>query len=373
MLVLVRVRADGEARQVRVRDLRRVEDDARVEGDDPLRRGQQRVDVDLGDARLLRDELAEPDEERGEHVLVDGLAAADALERVGDRRLPDELPGERRVERRQGQGAVLEDLDQLAAHAEQQDRAELRIGAAAHDQLVAGPVDHRLDRDALEVLGADLLGDGVPDLGEGLADGIRGAQVEDHAADVGLVGDRPRQQLGDDRVAHGVGRGDRLVLGLGELGVGDRDAVGGEDLLALVLGEQGAALGADVRDDPVDLLAELAALRRDRQARRLVQRAEVVVVAPQVVEQDAGGVRVGEGRDAGLAQDLRALGDVLAAHPGGEDGLAVDLRVLDEGPRGRRRVRHRLRREDRRAGRRSRGPPRRSRAPWRSGPAARRR
>ena len=138
-------------------DVGRVEDDPRVEGDDPLGRGEQRVDVDLGDPRLLGDELAEADEERGEHVDVDRPPAADAAERLRDRRLLDQAPRERRVERRQGQRPVAEHLDELAAHPEQEDRAELRIRAAADDQLVAGPVDHRLDRDALEVLGADLL------------------------------------------------------------------------------------------------------------------------------------------------------------------------------------------------------------------------
>ncbi len=54
------------------------EDDPGIEGDDPLWRGEQRVDVDLGDARLLGHELAEPDQQRGEHVEVDRLAAANA-------------------------------------------------------------------------------------------------------------------------------------------------------------------------------------------------------------------------------------------------------------------------------------------------------
>ena len=52
------------------------------------------------------------------------------------------------------EGAVLEELDELAAHPEQEHRPELRIDRRAEDQLVAGPVHHRLDRHALEVLGA---------------------------------------------------------------------------------------------------------------------------------------------------------------------------------------------------------------------------
>ena len=46
----------------------------------------------------------------------------------------------------------------------------------------------------------------------------------------------------------------------------------------------------------------LAALGRDREPRRLVQGAQVRVVTPEVVEEDAGGVRVRERRDAGLAE-----------------------------------------------------------------------
>ena len=53
-----------------------------------------------------------------------------------------------------------------------------------------------------------------------------------------------------------------------------------------------------------------------------------------------------ERRDAGLAQDRRALRDVAAAHPAGEDRLALDLREPDQLAGGRGRVRHRLRRED---------------------------
>ena len=62
--------------------------------------------------------------------------------------------GQRGIERRQGQRAVLEDLDELAAGAEQEHRAELRVEAAADDQLVAVELDHRLHGHALEMLGA---------------------------------------------------------------------------------------------------------------------------------------------------------------------------------------------------------------------------
>ena len=59
------------------------------------------------------------------------------LQRGEDPGLLHHPPRQGGVERRQGQRAVLEDLDELAAGAEEQHRAELRVEAAADDQLVA--------------------------------------------------------------------------------------------------------------------------------------------------------------------------------------------------------------------------------------------
>ena len=107
-----------------------------------------------------------------------------------------------RVQRRQGQRAVLEDLDQLPAGAEQQHRAELRVEAAADDQLVAVQLDHRLDGHAQEVLGAGPLAHRRLDRADRRARTASASrQVQLHAADVGLVRDRLGVQLEDDRVA----------------------------------------------------------------------------------------------------------------------------------------------------------------------------
>ena len=67
---------------------------------------------------------------------IDRLAPADALEGFEDLGLLHQPPGERGVQRRQAQGAILEHFDELAAEAEEQHRAELRIEAAADDELV---------------------------------------------------------------------------------------------------------------------------------------------------------------------------------------------------------------------------------------------
>ena len=112
-------------------------DHPRVQRQQPLRRGEQRVDVDLLDPALLDDQVAEPDQELLERGQVHRRAAAHALERREDLGLLHHPPRQRGVERRQAQRAILEDLDELAAGAEEQHRAELRVEAAADDQLVA--------------------------------------------------------------------------------------------------------------------------------------------------------------------------------------------------------------------------------------------
>ena len=127
-----RARAGRSSRVVRV-----VQDHAGVEGDQALGRGEQRVDVDLLDPGLLDDELAEADEQLLQRARSTGARPRTPLQRLEDAGLLHHPPRQRGVQRRQGQGAVLEDLDQLAAGAEQQDGAELRVEAAADDQLVA--------------------------------------------------------------------------------------------------------------------------------------------------------------------------------------------------------------------------------------------
>ena len=58
---------------------------------------------------------------------------------------------QRGVERREGQGPVLVDLDELAAGAEEQDGPELRVNTAANDKLVVIRGHDRLHRYPVEM------------------------------------------------------------------------------------------------------------------------------------------------------------------------------------------------------------------------------
>ena len=128
--------ADGSLGHLVQRDFGAVHHHARVERDQAVRRGQQRIDVDFLDPALLGHQRAEAHQEHFERGQIHRLAAAHAFQRLVDLGLLHHAPRQRGVQRRQAERAVLEDLDQLAAGAEQQHRAELRIEAAADDQLV---------------------------------------------------------------------------------------------------------------------------------------------------------------------------------------------------------------------------------------------
>ena len=74
---------------------------------------------------------------------------------------------------------------------------------------------------------------------------VVGAQVQHHAAHVGLVGDLRRVDLQHHRIAEPMGHLDRLVGGAGGLRLGHRDLVGLQKRLRDVLREDFAAFGQD--------------------------------------------------------------------------------------------------------------------------------
>ena len=107
---------------------------------------------------------------------------------------------------------VPDQFDLSPARAEQEHRAELRIGAATDDELVVVELDHRLDGHAQEVLGAAAHRLGIE-------------QVELHPADVGLTHDRLGVELQDRGVGEFRHESDGLLLRVGDPGRHDGDAV----------------------------------------------------------------------------------------------------------------------------------------------------
>jgi hypothetical protein len=133
---------------------------------------------------------------------------------------------QRRGERREGEGAVPVDLDELAAGAEEQHGAELRVYAAPDNDLVPLQAHHRLDGGAGEVLRREVLANGPLHLLVGTSHLFCVHQVQAHPADVRLVGYGVRVELEDYRVAEVFGEPDGFLSAAGYLRLYGRDAVG---------------------------------------------------------------------------------------------------------------------------------------------------
>ena len=136
-----------------------VDDDAHVGGDRALLGREDRVEVELDDLREVADELRHADDDVGERVAVDRVAAAHAVQHL--RRL-DAVEHRQRVvlgRRREAEGDVLQHLDEHAAEAEGDELAEARVGDRADDDLRAA-LQHLLHLDAVD-LGVGLVVLGV--------------------------------------------------------------------------------------------------------------------------------------------------------------------------------------------------------------------
>ena len=174
------------------------------------------------------------------------------------------------------------------------------------------------------------------------------AQVELHAAHVGLVRDGLRVQLQHDRIAHGFGLLHCLIFAACHPRLHGRDAVGRQQRLGFDLGQQGAARRRRRRRsgcapwrtiDPPGVVASPG-------QRRFVQPAQVVGVAPHVGEHARRRVGIGERRDIGLVQKRLSRLHGLAAHPAGQYRFAEYVSVRFELFGGPGRVGHGLRRQD---------------------------
>lgn len=215
-----------------------MEDDAGIEGEHSSGGDEQRVHVDVGNPALLGDELAEAHEKLFERGEVHGRPSTHTLERGEDFRLLNQPARQRGVERRKAEHGVVGHLDELAAGAEEQHGAELRVDAAAENEFVAIARDHRLDGDAEEVLVPRLLTDGVVNLLPRASHGWDITQVQHYAAHVGLVRERLGEKFDDDGKAQLFGVLHRVVLSEGDVCLNGRDAVAIEELFGFDFGEE---------------------------------------------------------------------------------------------------------------------------------------
>src|SRR5208282_3472115 len=98
-------------------------------------------------------------------------------------------------ERRESERAVAIHFDKLSTRSEQEHGPELRVHAAAQDELVSFRPHHRLNRDSEKACRARLCRNGSLDGLKCLPDRIFVKKVQLYAADVGLVRDGFRMDL----------------------------------------------------------------------------------------------------------------------------------------------------------------------------------
>ncbi len=137
---------------------------------------------------MADDQLAEADQDLLEESQVHGRVPPASLKCVVNAGLLHEAAGEGGSERGQAQSLILELLHKNAASAKEQHRAELRIHAAAENELAAGPAHHRLDAHALEVAWAGRFLNRLFDLQPGEPHPLSVADVQTDASHAGLVG-----------------------------------------------------------------------------------------------------------------------------------------------------------------------------------------
>ncbi len=251
--------------------------------------------------------------------------AALAIQRFKNAGLLHHSAGQGRIEWRQGQCAILEDLYQQAPGAKQQYGAKLRIERSAENQFVALLHGEGLNRYTLEVSGAGLGFDRFTNLIEGAAHSGGIGDVENDSAYAGFVDDGEGVELEDDRVSDGGCGRDGGFFCLGDFGRNDGNAVGLEQLLRFVLGKDGAAAAAHRVENFRG--AGAVGMKRGVGRRRLIKAAKVVGVAPQVVEGARGSIGVVEAWNSGTVQNILAGVNRFTTHPGGQQGLSESASI----------------------------------------------
>ena len=219
-----------------------VDHDADIRGNRTVLGGEYRIEVELGDLRIIVHKLRNAHDHIGERVAVDRIAAAHALQHLG--RLDAVEHGERLFPRdgREAEGYVLQHLDENATKAEGDELAERAVGDGTDDDLLAAG-KHLLDLHAGD-FGVGLVGLRI---GDDLVIGglcIFGRfDADNDAAGLSLVKDVRRDDLHDHRKAHAGGQLGCFFGVAGHAFLRNLDAIDIAQQLAFRRGERLAPFG----------------------------------------------------------------------------------------------------------------------------------
>ena len=180
-----------------------------------------------------------------------------------------------------------------------------------------------------------------------LPDGGGGAQIQLHAADIGFVRDGFRMQFQHDRKTKARGFLHRVIFRERDVRFDRRDAVSGQKFFGFKFRQDRAPGFAHFGNDFFRVLpVNLAAGELRWRGRRFIKRPQVVAISPHVIKRLRRAVGIFEGRNVRRVENVFARFDLADAHPARDDRLALDVRKRLELFGGRRRIRHRLRREN---------------------------
>jgi hypothetical protein len=101
--------------------------DPGIDGDEAVLVGQNGVEIELAQLGQIGRELRQLDQQERDGVDVRGRDVAVGLEHARHAGAPDQLARERKIERRERERLVADDLDRGSPAAEHDDRAEGRI------------------------------------------------------------------------------------------------------------------------------------------------------------------------------------------------------------------------------------------------------
>ena len=172
---------------------------AGIDGDNAALVGQHGIEIELAQLGQIGGQLRQLDQQQRDRAHVGSRDIAVGLEHArhaGARNQPARKP---KIERRQRQRLVGDDLDCGPAAAEYDDRTEGRIVRNPCDQFARlRTQDHGMDGDAGNAGVRPGGSCARQDIRDGFAHRALAGEIKPHAADFGFVNDIRRQDLRDD-------------------------------------------------------------------------------------------------------------------------------------------------------------------------------
>ena len=175
---------------------RKLDHDARIDGDDTVLVNDQRVDVHFLDPRQFAGDAGHAQQYVDQLIQVYCGHVAELSEHPRNPRAIDQVSGQAMIQGREGNGRIAHDLDRRAATAKTDHRAEDRVANDPdHEFAAVGAAVHLFDSDTRNRGARRLALYFINQLPVNAANLVGRVDIESHATCVGFVRDIRRQDL----------------------------------------------------------------------------------------------------------------------------------------------------------------------------------